>query len=324
MDNQAIEREFRQNAYLFQSLLTEVKHCLEDDFKNKKIKIHSLPARLKELSSILAKANSADIKNPISELTDIVGLRVICLFLSDMDTVANRIKELFDVLEFDDKLTNQEPSSFGYLSQHFICKIKDSFNGPRYDNLKTLKFEIQIRTVAMDAWANISHVLEYKNDLDIPIALKKDFNAISGLFYVADSHFEMFYKKQIESRAEIKKDIENKVNLPLDFDSLSAYLMENFPDRQLNVNPDGISHLVNELLGHGYDTISKIDKEIKRAKEAFDMYEKHNPPHFEEDDVDTRQFSAIGVIRISMKIVDSRLRNKDNIEMYTPYEKYLK
>ncbi|MBI4489516.1 MAG: hypothetical protein HY694_10565 [Deltaproteobacteria bacterium] len=59
-------------------------------------------------------------------------------------------------------------------------------------------FEIQIRTIAQDAWASISHYLDYKKESDIPAQLRRDFYALSGLFYVADRHFAMLKKELTE------------------------------------------------------------------------------------------------------------------------------
>ena len=51
-----------------------------------------------------------------------------------------------------------------------------------------MPFEIQVRTIAQDAWDSVSHYLDYKNN-SIRDELKRDFYALSGLFYVADTHF---------------------------------------------------------------------------------------------------------------------------------------
>jgi putative GTP pyrophosphokinase len=64
-------------------------------------------------------------------------------------------------------------------------------SGPRYDPLKHLRFEVQVRTIVMDAGAAVSHHLDYKGGTSVPSELRKDFYALSGLFYVADQHFEV-------------------------------------------------------------------------------------------------------------------------------------
>jgi putative GTP pyrophosphokinase len=134
------------------------------------------------------------MKNPIKEMNDIVGLRVICLFLSDIQKIADVIRQDFAVVSEDNKIDVKDETSFGYMSFHLIVTIKPDYRGPRYDSLNYRKFEIQIRTIAMDAWSSVSHHLDYKTDADIPKDLKRDFNALSVLFYGADKHFEMFFK----------------------------------------------------------------------------------------------------------------------------------
>ena len=66
-----------------------------------------------------------------------------------------------------------------------VAIMRAEYSGPRYDNIAVLPFEIQVRTIAMDAWANVSHHLDYKSDKDVPAELRKDFYALSGLFYLA-------------------------------------------------------------------------------------------------------------------------------------------
>ena len=52
-------------------------------------------------------------------------------------------------------------------------------------------FEIQVRTIAQDAWASVSYHLDYKKEETIPVELRRDFYALSGLFYIADQHFKI-------------------------------------------------------------------------------------------------------------------------------------
>jgi ppGpp synthetase/RelA/SpoT-type nucleotidyltranferase len=79
-----------------------------------------------------------------------------------------------------------------YQSVHFVGRIHPSRSGPRYDSIKGQRFEIQVRTILMDAWANVSNYLDYKSDRSIPSELRRDFFALSGLFYVAEQHLEPF------------------------------------------------------------------------------------------------------------------------------------
>lgn len=185
MDIEAISQEFHNKERTFAHLETEAKYVVSKALEATDIKLHSITSRTKELPSFLDKIQRLDARNPFDEIRDIVGLRVICLFLSDIDRIAQIIRDSFSVLSEDNKIEGSEVSSFGYMSVHFIAIMKEEYVGPRYDPVAKLPFEIQIRTIAMDAWANVSHYLEYKSETDVPSELKRDFYALSGLFYVA-------------------------------------------------------------------------------------------------------------------------------------------
>ena len=67
------------------------------------------------------------------------------------------------------------------------------------DLLRQMTFEIQIRTICQHAWSSVSHNLFYKNEKYVPRNVKRDFHAINGLFYVADTHFEMIKEETLKN-----------------------------------------------------------------------------------------------------------------------------
>ncbi|HDL01318.1 MAG TPA: hypothetical protein ENH23_03700, partial [candidate division Zixibacteria bacterium] len=164
----------------------------------KRIKIHSVTNRIKEVDSLLDKMRRKKIPDPFDEIHDLVGFRVVCLFLSDLDELKNLFKAEFDVFDEDDKIKDEELNIFGYMSVHLKARLKpsDFFEISIDKTILNLPFEIQIITIAQEAWASISHYLDYKKDSDFSDNLKRDFHALSGLFYVADTHFGMLKQEQ--------------------------------------------------------------------------------------------------------------------------------
>ena len=252
MDYNELTAQFKSRTTLFERLLEEALYALKAALEQAAIKYHSLPSRVKSPDSFLEKVKRRETReseetqrgewDPFKEIHDVVGLRVVCLYLSDLERIATVIRNTFQVLTEDNKIEDAEVSSFGYMSVHFVAMMRAEYNGPRYDKIAKLPFEIQVRTIAMDAWANVSHHLDYKTDKDVPAELRKDFYALSGLFYVADRHYEMFYSQSNESRREMKELFENaapraqKAKQELNLDTLSAYLATKFPERNLQ-NP---------------------------------------------------------------------------------------
>ncbi|HVG32759.1 MAG TPA: hypothetical protein VM911_06755 [Pyrinomonadaceae bacterium] len=303
MNVEALRREFRAREHIYKHLEGEALFILNKAIEHSAIKIHSVSSRIKNLDAFLDKAQRKQLENPLGEIQDIVGLRVVCLFLSDINRIVNIIRDSFFILNEDNKIEDTNVSSFGYMSVHFIVTIKKEHSGPRYDPIANVSFEIQVRTIAMDAWANVSHHLDYKSDNDVPSDLRKDFYALSGLFYVADKHFEMFYRVSKQSKKEMEElfevaSPEIKALQEINLDSLTAYLRAKLPDRK-HSDPKSVSTLVDELLRAGYTSIGEIDRLVDSAQEALEHYEKDHPPS-----IGIRKFADVGAVRISVKLAD--------------------
>jgi putative GTP pyrophosphokinase len=325
IEQASIASKFERHESLYKRLLEESLFILKRALNTAGVKYHSIPSRVKSLDSLVAKAKrKAEGKDapfdPFVEIADIVGLRVVCLFLSDIRRIGEVIKDQFEVVAEDNKIEGTDVSSFGYMSVHFVAKMKKVYSGPRYEDIAGMSFEIQVRTIAMDAWATISHYLDYKSEVDVPSEMRRDFYALSGLFYVADSHFEMFFKERERGQAAItaelktgKLGLDQEVNL----DSLRAYLLLRFPDRK-HSEATSVSELVSELRDCGYEKLSQLDEAITRASEAFLAYEKARPPQ------GGGRFADGGVVRIALSIYDEAFRTKrGDSDRYEVYRKML-
>jgi putative GTP pyrophosphokinase len=299
-----LKAQFEQQGPRFLGVEQEAKFILEGSVREKEIKTHSIQTRIKEFGSFLDKVKRKETDTPFDNITDIVGLRVVCLFLSDIPRVGDLIREKFDVVSEDDKIQGAEVSSFGYMSIHYIAKMRKEYKGPRYDKIAGMPFEIQVRTILMDAWSNVSHYLDYKSDIDVPTSLRRDFYALSGLFYIADSHFELFFKSSKLSQAQmVELAAESKPKLAeqeINFDTLTAYLRSRLPERE-HSDPVSISELVQELRTCGYKTIQEVDSIVERTSDAFRAYEGDHPPSQK-----PHRFTDVGVVRVSFGIVDDK------------------
>lgn len=312
-----LSEEYLARREAYEKLGTEVKYILEEKIKSEGIAYHEITSRVKEFDSFRRKVESKESKSPFEDITDICGVRVICLFLSDVEKISETIETNFKIESKDDRIYS-EPDAFGYLSVHYVGSLPDTFVGPRYDRLKDLKFEIQLRTIAMHAWATISHYLDYKTPLAIPSQLRKDFNALSAMFYVADTHFEMFFglsektRKDAQDSASELGSREEEINL----DTLKAYLERKYPERS-RAEADSLSQLIEELARAGYVTTAQLDEALLKSEKAFEAYER-----------DTRKamsrFLDIGVVRVSLEILDEKFREVfgTSAALIDTFEKY--
>ena len=127
--------------------------------------ISSIRSRLKDPLSIYEKlvrqGNEISLKSIEQNLTDVAGIRVICPFIDDIYKVANMLVQQDDIKLVRTKDYIKRPKPNGYRSYHMIVETPVYFaNGKR-----PLRVEVQIRTVAMDFWANLEHRMKYKRDL---------------------------------------------------------------------------------------------------------------------------------------------------------------
>lgn len=287
--------KFRSLEPAFHRLEEEAKFILGTGLRKASIKSHSLISRVKTFESFHDKIARKDIADPFSKIDDLVGVRVVCLLRSDIPKLGQLIHDEFAVLNEDNKLDGVEINAFGYQSVHFVVQLPPSCTGPRYDGLHDLRLEIQVRTLAMDAWAALSHYLDYKSESDVPKELRKDFFALSGLFYVADTHFEMFYAARQQSKVTAQDTVRATPthDQELNFDTVTAYLSKRYPDRKFN--PQGISELISQLFAAGYTTLDKLHLALEAAVTPFARYEASRAEG---------KFAAVGAVRVSLGIVD--------------------
>ena len=197
MDIERLFSEFDKKRDSFKNLADEAKKLLYKEFSRKRIKIHLIFSRVKEFDSFCDKIRRKKYTDPINEVKDIVGLRVVCLFLSDIPNILDGAKNIFEILEEENKIDSNPENEFGYMGMHLVAKLKNQNSDPNLENSKDILFEIQIRTIAQDAWAAISHILDYKQKSQIAPELRRDFFALNGLFFVADTHFDLMKNKKI-------------------------------------------------------------------------------------------------------------------------------
>ncbi|EXX86988.1 GTP pyrophosphokinase [Paenibacillus darwinianus] len=128
--------------------------------------IEFVTGRVKKISSVFEKAKRLNVPMDRIEtgIEDIAGIRIMCQFVEDIQTVAESIRKRKDLLLVYEKdyITNYKES--GYRSFHMIVEypVQTALG------LKRVLAEIQLRTLAMNFWATIEHSLNYKYKESLP------------------------------------------------------------------------------------------------------------------------------------------------------------
>ena len=124
-------------------------------------------------------------------ITDLIGIRIVCLYEDDIENIKKLLSENFNVIEVTDKISHMESKedSFGYKGLHMDIKFNNSRDQlPEYKIYNDLQFEIQIRTIIQDSWSVLDHKIKYKKS--IPTKLKRRINTLAALFELADREFK--------------------------------------------------------------------------------------------------------------------------------------
>lgn len=311
MTPEEIKTTYVANLGLYEALKEELLFEVKAALNNGGIKYHSVTARVKELDSFQKKAEDKECQTPFETFADLVGARVVTLFLSDIQKIVKILQDCFEVHFVDDKIDATDPRIFGYLSVHLHARIKQTNSGLRYDKIKPFQFEIQIRTIAMDAWASASHYLSYKSEEDVPPDLRRDFNALSGLYYVADKHFELFFRAREANIKKIDRSFRSHQGPregPLDLDVLTAFLKDRYPDRRQSGGP-AVASLLAELRQIGINDLETLRTKLDASQDFFAALEKQNPPSTPKgkwiEESHKGRYAAVGVVRVSLGTASS-------------------
>ena len=155
--------------------------------------------RVKERDECIAKfarkyqtaCESSQTPYSISDyITDLVGVRVICLYESDVPLARQLLIDSFDLVSETDKSHNidAQEAAFGYKGLHLDLRLAVGRRDlPEYRRFRDLRFEVQIRTIVQDAWSVLDHKIKYKKE--IPLTLKRRINRLAALFELADQEF---------------------------------------------------------------------------------------------------------------------------------------
>lgn len=166
------EEPFEKLMFFYKSALEQLKtqmNIIKDEFKiiyNYDL-IDHIDTRIKEPKSIIKKMEKRKYEktyiNLIEKINDIAGMRIVCTLKDDIFIIKNLIKQLSEINVLKEKDYVKNPKESGYSSYHMIVEVPVKLS----QNTVYVKCEIQIRTLAMDFWANFEHKVKYKSDYNL-------------------------------------------------------------------------------------------------------------------------------------------------------------
>ncbi len=168
-DSENIDKVLLKYEFAKEILETELKILLKDyEFRNNYNPVEHIKSRIKSSESAIKKLEKRGYElttsNLVNHVHDMIGIRIVCSFLSDVKSIVNVLKtsKLFKIKEETDYITN--PKDSGYISYHMNVLVPVRLQ----QRVEYIEAEIQIRTIAMDFWASLDHKLRYKKKDNIP------------------------------------------------------------------------------------------------------------------------------------------------------------
>lgn len=181
--------------------------------------VHKIEYRAKEIDSFRKKCSKIGqdgaprYPEPLKDLTDLAGVRVIVFVRDNVDVVCAKIQELLDIFENEDVGDRvYRAGKFGYQSRHLLARLGND----RKDLAENRKFadlvcEIQVRTILQHAWAEMEHDIQYKTESALPVDLSKRFSALAGLLEIADREFASIQKDSDALKQAVKDELINEL-----------------------------------------------------------------------------------------------------------------
>lgn len=300
-DKKEVEKWYDENQEIYNKLVGKLENLIQEIIDEQGIAYNSISGRVKEKDSFFEKTMKDKYKDPVKEITDVAGIRIIAYVNSDVERISKLIEEEFDI-DYENSIDKGRllgVNKVGYKSIHYIAMLKeDRYKLPEYRTYKDIKFEIQIRTLLQHAWSEIEHDRNYKFSGKLPEEIKRKFALLAGNLELIDIQFQEI-SDYIDKYA---KEVAYKVsdgqinNLLIDSTSLREYINNKYSKLIENgvMNPDkGMSdfnnNIIDELRLFNVTTLKELDELLSLEVKVNNNF----------------ATSAIGIIRYYMIVKDT-------------------
>ena len=297
-------QELEEYYKIHHTPMTDILKRIEMKFVNARdnegIPVYMTRARIKNIESSYLKTKRKD-KKEIMSITDLIGLRILCLFEQDilgvykfiLEMCCSDVYKLEEILIFGlkkesrltvssfkkelnkfDKYKNidfrSEARENGYQSIHFVGTYQDFEENTKYP------FEIQLRTLLQDVWGELEHKLAYKQKSSHPF-IKKSFIRLSKALETNDM--------LISDLQDINEDFSCGVEqIPFTLGNVLKYEEERLPIAfmEKGLIEKEYRKYKNIVYGEGFLRLPNIEEGKVAYRKLITLYNKERPANDED------------------------------------------
>ncbi len=283
---QMILDEYREYKASFDKMRDIVREQLTKCIQDNNLYINAIEARVKTEESLAGKLELKGSKYMmLSDITDILGCRVITFYTDEVDKVASLVEKTFviDWNESVDKRKMYELNSFGYMSLHYICRIpKTMYFDEMHPEINEMRFEIQMRTTLQHVWAVMYHDTGYKSGVEVPYEHLRNLTRLAGMLELADEQFSRIRTEINDYRRKVQGLVAsgNFDEVHLNGDTYRSYLnLQPFNKlaekiaaiNQAEIYQDALSPYLNVFIELGFKTLGDIER--MKSEYSDDAYQ---------------------------------------------------
>jgi ppGpp synthetase/RelA/SpoT-type nucleotidyltranferase len=271
--------EYREVLPTLERLKEDVMRTLRDALDRNGLVVTAVEGRVKTEQSLAGKLVLKGHKYAtLSDVTDLVGARIVTFYTDDVDRIASMAEQLFDI-DWEnsvDKRKLHQLDSFGYNSLHYICRV------PGYD----FRFELQLRTTLQHAWAAINHDNGYKSGIEIPQEYMRRMNRLAGMLEMVDDEFSRIRTEINDYRRRVQHLVQNGKldDVMLDGDTFRSYLQAKPLDKlnkriaainQAEIQEAPMMNYLRVLKALNCETLGDVNRLIKQYEDDAYLLARH-------------------------------------------------
>lgn len=284
-DVDEIVKEYKKSFEIYESFETILKNyiqgLLDKAIQEGKLDKESveIKSRTKEIESFKGKISRDDkklkYKDPLSEITDLVGIKIMLTSLKDENIVYELLKlEMKDNIDKENSVDKTEDikkeRKFGYLGRHLVVFYDENmFELGKHlinkeihpSHFKGLRAEIQVKTLLQHVWAEVEHKARYKAGEELSNDKKRYFDRLAALIEVADDLFKDLVEESEKINQNSKQEIQKEA-LETQSEQTQQESKKDSKDKKQSpaVNSETIAlYLANEIIKNKFKDIEQKD-----------------------------------------------------------------